>query len=243
MLNTQTTDNTVPVIGDEQTVTWALEKKLGDTLQTVDEKGLSFTLRIVAVMPSSILQGSLVMSEKNFIDKFPSASGYQIFLVDAPRDQMDAVSAEWSRGLQNRGLEIVPAWRRLAEFLAVENTYLGIFQALGGLGLLLGSAGLGIVVLRNVLERRSELALLQAVGFQRAALQKLVLIEHCLLIALGLLIGSSSALVAVLPEGATLPVGLFISTLAGLAVGGFGWCWLAASAALRGSLLPALRNE
>ena len=243
LLNTQTTDNTVPVIGDEQTVTWALEKKLGDTLQTVDEKGLSFTLRIVAVMPSSSLQGSLVMSEKNFIDKFPSASGYQIFLVDAPRDQMDAVSAEWSRGLQNRGLEIVPAWRRLAEFLAVENTYLGIFQALGGLGLLLGSAGLGIVVLRNVLERRSELALLQAVGFQRAALQKLVLIEHCLLIALGLLIGSSSALVAVLPEGATLPVGLFISTLAGLAVGGFGWCWLAASAALRGSLLPALRNE
>jgi len=39
----------------------------------------------------------------------------------------------------------------------VQNTYLGTFQILGGLGLLLGSAGLGIVVLRNVLERRGEL--------------------------------------------------------------------------------------
>ena len=33
----------------------------------------------------------------------------------------------------------------------------------GGLGLLLGSVGLGVVVLRNVLERRGELALLLAV--------------------------------------------------------------------------------
>ena len=125
----------------------------------------------------------------------------------------------------------------------MENTYLGIFQTLGGLGLLLGSAGLGIVILRNVLERRGELALLQAVGFQHSALQSLIIIEHSLLILLGLLIGTVSAVVAVLPEGAGLPIGVLTCTLLGLVVGGFGFCWLAAWVALRGSLLPALRNE
>ena len=47
-----------------------------------------------------------------------------------------------------------------------------IFQLLGGLGLLLGSVGLGVVVLRNVLERRGELAILRAVGFRRRSLRR-----------------------------------------------------------------------
>jgi len=243
LLNGRAADGAVPVIGDEQTVTWALGKKTGDSMPAVDERGQTFLLRIVGVLPSSILQGGLVMAEKNFVEKFPSASGFRMFLVDAPRDQAGAVAAEMSRGLQNRGLEVVPAWRRLAEFQAVENTYLGIFQALGGLGLLLGSTGLGIVVLRNVLEQRGELALMQAVGFERTALQRLVLGEHWMLIALGLLIGTSAAVVAVLPAGAAFPLGLLTATLAGLGAGGFLWCWLAAWLALRGSLLPALRNE
>ncbi len=243
LLNRRAADGAVPVIGDEQTVTWALGKKSGASLPAVDERGQPFPLRIVAVLPGSILQGSLVMAEKNFVEKFPSGGGFRIFLVDAPRGRAGAVAAELARGLQDRGLEVVPAWRRLAEFQAVENTYLGIFQVLGGLGLLLGSVGLGIVVLRNVLERRGELALLQAVGFERAALQRLVMGEHLPLIALGLFIGIAAALAAVLPEGAALPAGLLAATLAGLVAGGFGWCFLAARLALRGPLLPALRNE
>ncbi len=223
----------VPAIGDEATVKWALGKKLGDTLTHTDEHGRTFQLRIVGVLANSILQGSLVISERNFIEKFPSASGYRVFL-------MDAVPEGLARTLEDKGFEVVPAWRRLAEFSAVENTYLGIFQALGGLGLLLGSVGLAIVVLRNVMERRSELALLQAVGFERRALQWLVLSEHWLLVLLGVGLGMGAALVAVWPQRAH---GVPVVTLALLAAGGLSWCWLAARAALRGELLKALRNE
>ena len=98
-----------------------------------------------------------------------------------------------SRALQDVGLELTPAAERLNAFNAVQNTYLGTFQILGGLGLLLGSAGLGVVVLRNVLERRGELGLLVAVGFRRRALQRLVLSEHGALLVLGLGIGIAAA--------------------------------------------------
>ena len=50
----------------------------------------------------------------------------------------------------------------MAAYLAVENTYLATFQALGGLGLLLGALGLAVVLLRSVWERRGELALLRS---------------------------------------------------------------------------------
>jgi hypothetical protein len=125
----------------------------------------------------TILQGGLIISERNFIKRFPSASGHRVLLVDAAPENSAAVADQLSRALRDRGLEVVPAWRRLVDFQEVENTYIAIFQALGGLGLLLGSFGLGIVVLRNVLERRSELALLRC-GFQRSELQRLVPSEH-----------------------------------------------------------------
>src|SRR5205085_1963780 len=134
-----------------------------------------------------------------FLRRFPGESGYRMFLIDAPSNSVTQVSATLSRALQDVGLELTPAAQRLNAFNAVQNTYLNTFQILGGLGLLIGSAGLGVVVLRNVLERRSELALLQAVGFQRSALHRLVLVEHVALLVLGLLVGMLSALVAVFP--------------------------------------------
>ena len=66
------------------------------------------------------------------------------------------------------GADAMPTAERLAEFHTVENTYLSTFQTLGGLGLLIGTVGLAAVVLRNVLERRRELALLRAVGYRPA---------------------------------------------------------------------------
>ena len=247
LLDQPQADGAVPAIGDEATVRWALGKKVGDAIAYVDERGNSFHLRIVEIIPNSILQGSLVISDSNFVERFPSSGGQRVLLVDAPPENSAAVADELSRALRDRGLEVVPAWRRLADFQEVENTYIAIFQALGGLGLLLGSFGLGIVVLRNVLERRGELALLQAVGFRRSEVQRLVLSEHWLLIVLGLTTGITAALLAVLPAllspGTQPPWAIILPMLGLLAVGGGLWTWLATLVALRGELLPALRNE
>jgi ABC-type antimicrobial peptide transport system permease subunit len=149
--------------------------------------------------------------------------------------------------LEDKGLELTSAVKRLNSFNAVQNTYLGTFQILGGLGLLLGSAGLGVVVLRNVLERRGELGLLLAVGFRRGLLQKLVLAEHGALLGLGLSIGIAAAAVAVLPSlllpGRDLPYLSLAITLGAVLLNGVVWTWAATRFALRGDLLDTLRNE
>ena len=65
------------------------------------------------------------------------------------------------------------------------------------------------VQLRNVLERRGELALLRAVGFRRSTLARFVLLEHTVVLVAGLGIGLAAAAIAVLPHlldrGAPLP--------------------------------------
>jgi hypothetical protein len=240
-------DGAIPAIADQASVTWSLHKAVGDTLAYVDERGRPFQVRIVASVESSILQGNLLIAERAFERLFPSESGHRMLLVDAPPERTDEVAATLGRALADLGLELVPTATRLAEFNAVQNTYLLIFQLLGLLGLLLGSVGIGTVVLRNTLERRSELALVRAVGFDRRATRWLVLSEHGALLALGLLCGSLAAAVALIPGmlgGAASPsLAPALAMLALVAASGTLWTWLATALAVRGELLAALRAE
>ena len=237
----------VPAIGDEASIQWALGKKIGDTLDYTDEHGKPFKVRIVGAVANSILQGSLLVDETEFVKRFPGESGYRMFLVDAPPKEAAGVARTLAKALQDRGLELTPAADRLNAFNAVQNTYLNTFQMLGALGLLLGSAGLGVVVLRNVLERRGELAVLLAVGFRPRALRRLVLWEHGALQCLGLLLGIVAALLAVLPvllsPGAPISFGPLLAAMALVLASGFLWTWAAARLALRGDLIEALREE
>ncbi len=237
----------VPAIGDANSIRWAMGKKVGDTLDYVDERGRPFQVRLVGAVANSILQGQLIIDEAEFLKRFPGQTGYRMFLIDAPSNRVAAVSAVLSRALEDAGLELEPAAERLARFYAVQNTYLSTFQVLGGLGLLLGSAGLGIVVLRNALERRGELALLLAVGFRRREIEQLLLFENGALLTLGLLLGMGTAAIAVLPAAAAsaspLPWNTLTLTLAGVWANGLAWTWAATRLALRGNLLDALRNE
>ncbi len=239
--------NEIAAIADEASILWALGKKLGDTLDFTDERGQPFKVRLVAALAGSVLQGNLIISEDEFTARYPGEAGYRFFLVDAPPERAAEVSASLTKALHDFGLELTPTTRRLAQFNAVQNTYLGTFQVLGGLGLLLGSAGLGVVVLRNVLERRGELALLLAVGFRAKALRWLVLSEHTGLLLLGLGCGVVAAAVAVLPAlrsgGEGLPLGTLGLTLAGVLVSGFVFTALATTWSLRGRLLDSLRNQ
>ena len=237
----------VPAIGDDSTLQWALHKGLGEDVPVTDERGRPVKLRLVAKIGGSILQGSLLISEANFRRLFPSTSGYRAMLVDAPPEKAEQVRRGMMSALENDGLELTGAPQRLAMFAEVQNTYLSIFAALGGLGLVLGSVAIGVVVLRNVLERRGELALLRAVGFTKGRLVWMVLCEHWTLLGLGLACGIIAAVIAVTPAlrspTTKVPLASWLTTIAAVTASGILWTYLAATAALRGDLLDALRNE
>jgi len=237
----------VPGIVDANTLQWAMQKSIGDVLDYTDERGQPLKVKIVGTLAGSMLQGQVLISEKRFTEKFPNAAGYRFFLVDCPPAQAAAARESLSRQLSDRGLELVPAAQRLADFNAVENTYLSIFQVLGGLGMLLGSAGVGIVVARNVLERRREFGLMEAVGFARPQLSGLVLTEHQWLIAGALGIGAVSALLAVWPQfthgAGGIPWGQLGLLFGGMAIISVLCAYAATKVSLRGSQLGALRSE
>ena len=244
-----TTLRPVPVILERNTANYSLNLwgGLGETFEITDGHGDPLPLQVAALLSDSIFQGDLLMGERNLLQRFPDTSGYRFFLVETPPEQTDAVRKTLERNLGDYGFAIETTGRRLAEFLAVQNTYLSTFQSLGGLGLLLGTLGLAAVQLRNVFERRGELALLRAAGFRRRMLATLVLLEHTVLLVTGLVIGLAAALLAVLPQlvarTAAFPLMSLTGTLLAVLILGLAAGGLAVRAVLRAPLLMSLREE
>jgi ABC-type antimicrobial peptide transport system permease subunit len=228
-------------------IQWGLNKSVGDTLQYQDERGRKFNIKLVAGLANSILQGRVLISEQAFLNRFPSINGSRVLLVDAPPEEAGKIGRELAFSLEDAGLELTPAIRRLAEFSEVENTYLSVFMLLGGLGLAVGSIGLAVVVMRNVLERRGELALMRALGFRRGTLRRFLLMEHSLLLLAAMGAGLLPALLAVQPamhtSGVDIPYAVLGLILGGIVCNGLFWILIAAWITTREELLPALRDE
>jgi ABC-type lipoprotein release transport system permease subunit len=244
LLKQARTDGAIPAVGEANTVQWMLKSGLGKEIEIKDEHGQRVRLRIVALLQDSVFQGELLVADNRFLQIYPRQEGFQFFLVDSPSKEVRPLLES---ALADYGFSMTPSKDRLQAYLDVENTYLATFQALGGLGLLLGTLGLAVVLVRSVWERRGELALLRALGLRRAALGVLVLAENLWLLVLGISGGTLAALVGVAPYVATqsgsvsvvrLLVLLALVVLMGLASGAG-----ALFATLRAPLLPALRRE
>jgi len=240
------TDGAIPVIADANSMTYVLHRKLGeDFVMTVGDREVR--LRLVAALRDSIFQGELLMSQDNFLKLFPEQEGYQALLIEAPPERSAAIASALEDALADFGAVVVSPADRLAQFHRVENTYLSTFQMLGGLGLLLGTVGLGAVLMRNVFERRRELALLRALGYKEPQIFTMVIAENVFLLVSGLLIGTLSALLAMTPalldRGGRLPGVSLALLLAAVLLTGLVTSLIATVSALRSPLLAALRSE
>ena len=120
--------------------------------------------------------GKVIISEKNFLAKLPDAAGYRFFLIDAPVAKAKDVSADLTKQLEQRGLALEPANDRFNAFSAVQNTYIGIFTVLGGLGVLLRRSRFRLVAAetRNLTSQSGDcLNWLRPRAFQRLLVQLL----------------------------------------------------------------------
>ncbi|MBI3209813.1 MAG: FtsX-like permease family protein [Candidatus Solibacter usitatus] len=237
----------IPAFVDANSLQYVLHKKAGDAIVVDGSHGKPVTLRIQATIKDSIFQSEILIREKDFLKAFPAEQGFRMFLVQSPLQKTAEITTLMEDRLKDSGLDLQGTVERLAGFHRVENAYLSTFQALGALGLLLGTAGLAAVLLRNVLERRKELALLRAVGYRPNQLAKLVIAENVLLLAGGLTTGAACAALAIAPaiaaRGQHLPLGSLAGLLLLVALTGLLASVLAVKAAMRTPLLASLRAE
>jgi hypothetical protein len=215
----------VPAILDAATAQWALKLGgVGARFRLPVGPGEPVEFEIVGLLDLSVLQGFVLVAEREFERLLPARSGYGMALVDAGRATAAgaagrtvtrALEAAWS----DAGAEVTAAPARLARLQAVQNTFLTAFQTLGTLGLLLGTAGVAAVQAQGAAERRQQLALLRAMGFGPARLRGLLVLETLWMVGLGLAAGTVAGGLAVWPlltdAGRRLPA-VWLSATSGL---------------------------
>ena len=268
-------DDPIPVVIDQNTAMWSLQMTggigqvksfdygsgnggsgnggsgnggSGNGGSDSEGSGNEIAFKVVGLLAGSVLQGKLLIGEKNFESTFKNESGYRYFLIRNENDQsLENVSDALESRLVDVGMDVQPADRVLAGMLAVQNTYLRTFQSLGALGLLLGTIGLAVAQLRSVLERKNELAVMRAIGFTRQRLSGLVLGENLYLLLMGMGCGVVTAVLAVLPyallKGASLPIAEPLWILAGILAFGMLAGLIAVWKVLTLPLLESLRAE
>jgi hypothetical protein len=247
-LDKQLADRVFPAIADQTVIQWGLGLQTGDTLQYLSEAGDSIRFVLIGGLANSIFQGNLLISASVLDQLYPSNSGSRILLFDGSMEQAESIESEFIRIYRDHGIGIEPTTTRLARFNSIENTYLSIFLIMGTLGMLLGTLGLGIILLRNLQERASELALFRASGFSRTFITSLIFREYAILLAVGTLIGGTASIISVIPgilsPTGEISLGLLLMILVILIGNGLAWIFSLAQSGIRKiRMVQELKNE
>ena len=170
-----------------------------------------------------------------------------MFLVDGEKNHENEIRDELDLAFSDYGWQMDLAAERLAEFKSVENTYLLIFMTMGSFGLLIGTFGLAVVLAKNLLERKKELAMLLVNGFSIQKINRLIFTEYSILLLMGIFTGFVSALIAVFPSLLTLKnlsVLNILSSIIGILIIGISSIGLITKIQIRRiKVIETLRNE
>ena len=247
MLDWRMDEGVVPAFADANSARWVLHKAIGDEIVVRGRDSAPVRVRLVGLFSRSLFASGLLISERAFLRRFGAGSGYRFFLVDPPAGRAGAVGRTLASSMSDIGLTVERTGDILARYGRVQNTYLSAFQTLGGIGLLLGTAGVVAALLRNAWERRAELALMLAVGFRRRQVALALVARNGIWMVGGVVLGASSSLVATIPlwvareaDVAWGATALILSAMLGV---GLLACAAAAALCVRGDLIQALRSE
>lgn len=239
------TNYTIPAIGDANSLKWILQHNPQEDFIIHDDMGKTINLRLDTI-ENSLFQSQLIISETNFLKLFPSESGYQYFLIKTPDIFRIETGEILESTLADFGFDVTSATDRLAGFRSVQNTYISTFQSLGALGLLIGTFGMALVMIRNIIERKGELATLRVFGYSRKLLSFLLFFESSFLLIIGMFIGITSGLVGIIGIHGGIPSIPWISlsiTLLFVLIFGIIANVVAVVFALRSPLITTLKSE
>ncbi len=159
------------------------------TLRTVTVIGI-----LSAKIPANIMWG-LIVNEHAYAEVYGRPEYQELFLQLTPGADSRAVAKGIKAALVTRGVQAVALDEAIEEMLGQSMGMLRIVQAFMGLGLFVGIAALGVIAFRSVVERRQQIGMLRAIGYQRGTVALSFLLESSFIALMGILSGVIGAVI------------------------------------------------
>ena len=168
-----------------------LELVPGDRIRAFDGTGHQVNLTIVGILEQSLQFTSGVFTDINVVKSvFPAQEQYTAYFFQvAPGVNVPALRARLEQVYFDWGLQTIDIREQIGEAFDATQEVLTLMEAYLGIGLLVGIAGLAVVTLRAVVERRTQIGALRAIGFTQGMVLRMFLLEIALIAVLGVGIG------------------------------------------------------
>lgn len=157
----------------------------------------SFEVTVIGVLEQTAITGYGLITSQETLEKelrieLPSPT-YFVCLAEGADPALTSVALE-SVFLEN-GLESVDLIQELRDSLAIQLVFQQLALGFLTVGLVVGVAALGVISTRAVVERRQQIGMLRALGFQREMVSWVFLIESSFVALLGIGLGVGLALI------------------------------------------------
>ncbi len=171
----------------------------GDKVEMINPAGDRRTLTVAGVLKTDVIfQGSL-WSKSAVAEFIPDAAIETRAFVAAEAgssiEDIAAVANRLEAATVTNGTEVETFDKVVADELGRTTAFMRLLQVYLGFGLLIGIAGLGVVMVRAARERRHEIGMLRALGFQGRVVARAFLIEALFIAAGGVLIGTTLGMI------------------------------------------------
>jgi len=164
----------------------------GDLLQLFYKPSPSMTLSknvTVAGVVNGVFFGGIVTTSGFLKNSFGVETGQLGFLKVSSGVDPTVVSIILKKDFSRLGMQPLAIAVVIGTFVQIGQSFLGIFEAFLALGLVVGIAGLGIISIRSVVERRKEIGVLRAIGYRKNMILSAFLLENSYVALLGIFIG------------------------------------------------------
>jgi putative ABC transport system permease protein len=170
--------------------------KLGERIVMFDPAtGRSHPFKVVGIAENDFLGSGAFVSQRALADVFGERAALSRFYVSA-RDP-DATVRRIRSTFVSKGADADTVHSVVDTALAQNSGFFTLMQQFVGAGLLIGVAGIGVIMFRAVRERRRDVGVLRSLGFQSSSVSRAFMFEAGFVATLGVAIGVVTALVAV----------------------------------------------
>ncbi len=163
----------------------------GDRIRAFDATGRAVNLTIVGILEQSLQFTSGVFVDINVTESvFPAQEQFTAYFFQvAPGVDVTALRTGLEQAFFAYGLQTIDIREQIGQAFDATQEVLTLMEAYLGIGLLVGIAGLAVITLRAVVERRTQIGALRAIGFTQGMILRMFLLEIALIAVLGVGIG------------------------------------------------------
>ena len=168
--------------------TWYVD--IGETITVVPASGPAVNMTVIGIMDQILVSGAF--TTKEFVKSHATGVNENLLYIDtvhgtgiADEEVLDALK----EALAEFGLNGIVVRDVIEEVMMMSSSIMQLMEIFLGVGLIVGISGLGIITIRNIAERRQEIGVMRAIGYQKNMILNVFLLETSFVALLGIVMG------------------------------------------------------